>query len=183
LPRFGRLPERFIWEVSFRVGSRLGFVFFISIFYEGWEGASSTGVYSFSVLPLCIPFRFSVGLTADTAAREASGHFDGSGTEVDLRIVLVQPGEAEYHALLAEAGDCEQNTLGMSVVGHNHVDDFADASGLIKCSVHIVNRDRLGQLAGQKFCSGDEVLVNEIFGGTSIDHGFRGRFFHSVRCL
>jgi len=166
--------ERFIREVGFRLGSRLGFVFLISIFYEGWEGASSTGVYS---------FRFSVGLTADTAAREASGHFDGSGAEVDLQIVLVQPGEAKYHALLAEAGDCEQNTLGMSVVGHDHVDDFADASSLIKCSVHIVNRDRLGQLAGQKFRSGDEVLVDEISGGTSIDHGFHGRFFHSVRRL
>jgi len=34
--------ERFIQEVGFRVGSRLGFVFLISIFYEGWEGASST---------------------------------------------------------------------------------------------------------------------------------------------
>jgi len=130
--------ERFIQEVGFqvrsRLGSQLGFIFLISIFYEGWEGASSTGVYSFGVLPLCIPFRFLVGLTADTAAREASGHFDRSGVEVDLRIVLVQPGEAEYHALLAEVGDCEQNTLGMSVVGHDHVDDFADAPGLIKGS-------------------------------------------------
>ena len=58
--------EWFIREVGFWVGSRVGFVFFISIFYEGWEGASSTGVYSFGVLPLCIPFRFSVGLTANT---------------------------------------------------------------------------------------------------------------------
>jgi len=147
--------ERFIREVSFRVGRllgcRLGFVFLISIFYEGWEGASPTGVYPFGVLSLCVPFRFSVGLTADTAAQEASGHFDGSGVEVDLQIVLVRPGEPEYHALLAKAGDCKQNTLGMSVVGHDHVDDFADAPGLIKCSVHVVNWDRLGQLVGQKF--------------------------------
>jgi len=179
--------ERFIREVSFRVGSqlgsRLGFVFLISIFYEGWEGASSTGVYSFGVLPPCIPFRFSVGLTANTAAREASGHFEGSGAEVDLWIVLVQPGEAEYHALLAEAGDCKQNTVGILVVGHDHVDDFADTFGLIKHSIHVVNQDRLGQLVGRKLRSGDEVLVNEISGGTSIDHGFRGRFFHSVRRL
>jgi len=172
--------ERLVREVGFQVGSRLGFVFLISIFYEGWEGAGLTGVYSFSVLPLCVPFHFSVGLAADTAAREALGHFDGLGAEVDLRIVLVQPGKAEYHALLTKAGDCEQNTLAMSVIGHDHVDDFADASGLIECSVHIVNRDRLGQLVGRKFRSGDEVLVDEISGGTSIDHGFRGRFFHSV---
>jgi len=179
--------KRFIQEVGFqvrrRLRCRLGFVFLISIFYKGWEGASPTGVYSFGVLPLCILFCFSVGLTADTAAREASGHFDGSGAEVDLRIVLVQPGEAEYHALLAEAGDCEQNTLGMSVVGHDHVDDFADAPGLIKHSIHVVNRDQLGQLAGWKFRSGDKVLVDEISSGTGIDHGFRGRFFHSVRHL
>ena len=91
--------EWFVWEVGFQVrswlGSWLGFVFLISIFYEGWEGAGSTGVYSFSVLPLCIPFCFLVGLAADTAAREASGHFDGSGAEVDLQIVLVQPGEPQ----------------------------------------------------------------------------------------
>jgi len=42
--------EQFVQEVSFqvrsRLGSRLGFVFLISIFYEGWEGATSTGIYS-----------------------------------------------------------------------------------------------------------------------------------------
>jgi len=64
-------------------------------------------------------------LTADAAAWEASGHFDRSGMEVD--IVLVQPGEPKYHALLAEAGDRKQNTFGMVVIGHDHVDDFTDA--------------------------------------------------------
>jgi len=83
-------------------------------------------------------------LTADAAAQEASGHFDRSGVEVDLRIVLVQPGESEYHALLAEAGDHKQNMFRMLVVGHDHVDDFTDAPGLVKRSVHVVNWDRLG---------------------------------------
>jgi len=179
--------KRFIWEVGFWVGRllgcRFGFVFLISIFYEGWEGAGLAGVYLFSILPLCVPFRIAVGLTADTAAQEASGHFDGSGMEVDLQIVLVQPGEPEYHALLAEAGDREQNAFGVSVIGYDHVNDFADAPSLVKCSIHIVNRDWLGQLAGWKFRSGDEVLVNEISGGTGINHGFRGCFFHGVRRL
>jgi len=103
--------------------------------------------------------------------------------EVDLRIVFVQPGEPEYHALLAEAGDHEQNAFGMSVVDHDHVDDFVDAPDLVKCSVHFVNRDRLGQPAGRKFRSGDEVLINEISGGAGIDHDLRGRFFHSVHCF
>jgi len=159
---------------------RPGFILLVSIFYEGWEGAGPAGIYPFSILPLCVPFHLAVGLTADTAAWEASGHFDGSGAEVDLRIVLVQPGEPEYHALLAKAGDHEQNAFGVSVVGHDHVDDFADAPGLIKHSIHVVNWDRLGQLAGQKFHSGDEVLVDEVSGGAGIDHGLRGCFFHGV---
>jgi len=167
-------------SVSFRVRSRLGFIFFISIFYEGWEGASLAGVYPFSIPPLCVPFCLAVGLTVNTAARKASGHFDGSGAEVNLWIVLVQPGEPEYHALLAKVGDRKQNAFGVSVVGHDHVDDFADAPGLVKRSVHVVNWDRLGQLAGRKFRSGDEVLVDEVSGGASIDHGLRGCFFHGV---
>ena len=78
-------------------------------------------------------------------------------------------------------GDCEQNAFGVSVVGHDHVDDFADAPSLIKRSVHVVNRDQLGQLAGQKFCLGDEVLVDEVSCGASINHGLRGCFFRGVR--
>jgi len=171
LPRFSRLLR------AVHPGSRLGFIFLISVFYEGWEGASPAGVYPFSILPFCVLFCLAVSLTADTAVREASGHFDRSGAEVDLRIVLVQPGEPEYHALLAEAGDCEQNAFGVSVVGHDHVDDFADASGLVKCSIHVVNWDQLGQLAGRKLCSGDEVLVDEVSSGASIDHGLCGCFF------
>jgi len=175
----------FIQEVGFQVGRllgcRLGFVFPVGIFYEGWEGPA--GIYPFGVLPLCVLFRLVVSLTADTAAREAPGHFESSGMEVDPWIVLVQPGEPEYHVLLAEVGDREQDMFGVSVVGHDHVDDFADAPSLIKSSVHVVNRDQLGQLAGRKFCSGDKVLVNEISDSTGINHGFRGCFLHSVHCL
>ena len=68
----------------------------------------------------------------------------------------------------------------MSLVGHDHVDNFMDASGFVEHSIHVVNWDRLGQFAGRKFFSGDEVLVNEISGSAGIDHGLRGCFFHSV---
>jgi len=39
----------------------------------------------------------------------------------------------------------------------------------------------LGTACGSEASLGDKVLVDEISGGTSIDHGFRGRLFHSVR--
>ena len=51
--------------------------------------------------------RLVVGLTAYAAAQKAPSHFDGLGAEVDLWVMLVQPGDPEYHALLAEAGDCK----------------------------------------------------------------------------
>jgi len=141
--------EQFIQEVGFRVrswlGSWLGFVFLISIFYEGWEGASSTGVYSFSVLPPCILFCFSVSLTADTAVWQASGHFDRSGVEVNLQVVLVQPDEAEYHALLAEAGDCKQNTLVFVVFRWiGSIMHFASSSSKQMTSLHFIRFSHLG---------------------------------------
>ena len=150
---------------------QLSFVFLVSIFYKGWEGASLTGIYLFSVLPLGVLFSPAVSLAA-YAAQEAPGYFDSLGTEINLQVVLVQPGEPEYHALLAKTGDHKQNMFRMLVIGHDHVDNFVDAPSLIKGSIHIVNQDQLGQLAGQKFCLGDEVLVNEVSSSTGINYGF-----------
>jgi len=168
--------EWFVWEISFWVGGWLGrrFVFLIGILYKGWEGSSPAGIYLFGVLPLCIPFclRLAVGLTTDAAAGEASGHFDGSGMEVDLQVVLVQPGDPEYHALLAKVGDCKQDMFGMSIVGHDYVNDLVNTSGLIEGPVYVVNWDQLGQLAGRKFGLGEEILVNEVSSGSGIHHGF-----------
>ena len=115
------------WEI---VQCQFGFIFLIGIFYESWEGVSPAGTYSFNVFPLGIPLHFAVGLAAYAAAQKASGHFDGPGAEVDFWIMLVQPGEPEYHALLAEVGDCKQDAFRMSVVGHDHVNNFMDASSL-----------------------------------------------------
>jgi len=101
--------KRFVWEVGFWVGRWLGhqFVFLIGIFYKGWEGSRPAGVYSLGVFPSGIPFHLAVSLTAYTTAWKAPSHLDGSGAEVDLWVMLVQPGDPEYHALLAEVGDCK----------------------------------------------------------------------------
>jgi len=140
-------------------------------------------IYSFDISPLGIPLHLAVGLAAYAAARKASSHLDGPGVEVNLQVVLVQPGEPEYHALFAEAGKCKQGVFGVSVIGHDHVDNLVNTSSLIEGSIHIVNQDRLGQLAGQKLGLGDEILVNEVSGGFSINHGFGRRFLHDIRGL
>jgi len=100
------LFERFIWEVGFQVRRQVRhrFVFLIGIFYKGWE-ASPAGIYPFNVFPFGVPLHLAVGLATYTAAQKAPSHLDGSGAQVDLWVILVQPGESEYHALLAEVCD------------------------------------------------------------------------------
>jgi len=169
----------FIWKVNFQVGRQFRcqfrFIFLtgISIFYKGWERTSLAGIYLFNVFPLDVSFHLVVGL-AVYAVWEASGHFDGLGTEVNLQIMLIQPGEPKYHALLSEVGDCMQDVFRMLVVGHDHVNNFMDASGLIMGSIHIVNWNWLKHLAGWEFGLGNKVLVNDISDSTSVNHGFYG---------
>jgi len=101
--------KRFVGEVGFQVGRWLGhqFVFLIGIFYKGWEGSSPAGIYPFDVFPFGVLLHPAVSLATYTAAQKAPSYLDSSGAEVNLQVMLVQPGESKYHALLAKAGDCK----------------------------------------------------------------------------
>ena len=139
--------KQFIWEVSFWVRRQLGISSALSSLSASSTKAgkgSLAGIYLFSVLPLGVLFRPAVSLAAYAAVREAPGYFDSLGTEINLQVVLGQPGEPEYHALLAKTGDHKQNMFRMLVIGHDHVDNFVDAPSLIKGSIHIVNWNQLG---------------------------------------
>jgi len=57
---------------------------------------------------------------------QASNHFDSSDAEVDFWIVLVQLGEPEYHALLAESSYSKQNVFKVLIVGHDYINNFQD---------------------------------------------------------
>ena len=179
LPKFSRLLLAVRQNRQFCVGKAFGFLLefillFISVFHKGWERAHSAGVYSCGVFLFRIPFPLALSLTANAAAWKASGHLDALGAEVNLWIVLVQPGEAEYHTLLAKLGDSKQDAFGVLVVGHDHIDHFVNAPSLVGSSVHIVNRNWLGQFAGRKFSVGDEVLVDKVSSGAGVDYCFRG---------
>jgi hypothetical protein len=86
--------------------------------------------------------------------------------------VLFKPCDPKDHALFAEAGDCKEDAFGVSIVGHDHVNNFTDASGLVKSSVYIVNWNWLGKPVGWEFGMADKVLVNKVSGCTSVHHGF-----------
>ena len=105
---------------------------------------------------------------------EASGHLDGSIAEVDLWIMLAEPHEAKDHALLSKLDNCQQDLFGMSTVGHEDIDNFVDTPTLIKCSVYIVDWDRLRELVGGKFGCDDKVSIDEVPSCTSVNHGLHG---------
>ncbi len=115
-------------------GLGLGFILPIGIFNQGWERTCLTNVYLCIVFPFCIPLCLAFGLTAN-AAEKASGHFDTSDAEVNLWIMLVQPGEPEYHTLFTKSGDSKQDAFGELVVGYDHINNLVNTSSLIQSSI------------------------------------------------
>ena len=106
--------------------------------------------------------------------------FDSSSVEVNLQIVLVEPGHPKDHALFPKLGDRKQDAFRVAVICHDHVNNFVDASSFVQHSINIVNGDWLGQLSHWKFGLVDKFLINKVSSCTSIIHGFSGSFFHGV---
>ena len=154
----------------------------ISILYECREWACATSVYLLCKPLLCLAFVSALGSTGNAALWKAPCHLDSSSTEVNLRVVLVEPGHPKNHALLPKSCDCKQDAFGVAIVHHDHVDYFVDASSFIQHSIYVVNGDQLGQLSHWQFGSVNEIWINEVSSHVSIDHCFSGSFFH-VRCL
>jgi hypothetical protein len=68
----------------------------------------------------------------------------------------------------------------VSIVTHNCINDFINASSFIGGSIHIVDWNQLGKLAGQQPCPVNKVLVNEVSSGTSVNHSFGSSLLHGV---
>src|SRR6266545_5280064 len=156
-------------------------IFIFSVFYEHGEWASVTGIHLVRLLLLCLVLISALSLTANTASWKAPCHLDSSGAEVDLRVVLVEPGHSKDHALLSKSGDHQQDAFGVAFISHDHVNHLADASSFIQCSIYVVNGDWLGQLLHWQFGLVDEILINKDSSCASIDHGLSRSFFHGVR--
>ena len=71
----------------------------------------------------------------------------------------------------------------MTVVGHDHVYDFADASGFVRCSVYVVDWDWLQKLLGRELAVGYEVSVYKVSRCTGVYHSFRRSLFYGIGCL
>ena len=71
----------------------------------------------------------------------------------------------------------------MSVVGHDYVYDFADASGFVKCSIYVVDRNGFRKLPGRELALGYEVSIYEVPRRAGVYHRFHGGFFYGIGCF
>ena len=70
----------------------------------------------------------------------------------------------------------------MSIIGHNDIDHLVNAAGFVWGTIHIIDQDQLGQFLGWELCPVNEILIDEVVGGTSIDHCFSSSLFHCILC-
>src|SRR6266545_7233538 len=97
------------FELLFEGG--FGFEFVFGVFDEGRERASATRIYLLCLPLLRVSLHFLFVLTSDTATWQTSGHLDGAGTKVDLRVMLLKPAESEDHALLPQLSHSKEDSL------------------------------------------------------------------------
>ena len=105
---------------------------------------------------------------ASFALRGTSVHLHFSSLPIDLRVVVLEPGITEDHALPSKAGDSEEHPFGVGFVMENHVYYFRDLTCLVGGAVHVVHRYGARDAPGvNAFCS-DEVSIYEVAHGSGV---------------
>ena len=59
-----------------------------------------TCIYLLSLSLLCVSLHLPFNLTSNATMWQASGHLNGAGAKVNLRVVLFEPAEPKDHALV-----------------------------------------------------------------------------------
>jgi len=99
---------------------------------------------------------------------------------IDLRVVVLEPGITEDHALSSEAGDSEERPFGVGFVTENHVYYFRDLTCLVGGAIHVVHwygaRDAPGVNA---FCS-DKVSIYEVAHSSGVQKHLDGMHLAGV---
>ena len=70
-----------------------------------------TGINTVDIFLLGLPFLSNLSLTANTALGQAPGHLHNSSLEVDLWVVLLEPGKTQDHTLFTQVGDCKEDAF------------------------------------------------------------------------
>jgi len=99
---------------------------------------------------------------ASFASRGTSVHLHFSGLPIDLRVVVLEPGITEDHALSSKAGDSEERPFGVGFVTENHVYHFRDLTCFVGGAIHVVHRYGTRDAPGVNAFRSDKVLIYEV---------------------
>jgi len=80
--------------------------------------------------------------TASFTLRGAPVHLHFFGLPIDLRIMVLEPGVAEDHALLPKIGDSEEHPLRVGLIMENYVYYFGDLPCFVRGAIHVEYRYR-----------------------------------------
>jgi len=112
--------------------------------------------------------------------RETSVHLHFSGLPIDLRVVVLEPGITEDHALSSEAGDSEERPFGMGFVTENHVYHFQDLTCFIGGAIHVVHRYGARDAPGVNAFRSDEVSIYEVVCSSGVQKRLDGMYLAGV---
>jgi len=99
---------------------------------------------------------------ASFTSRGTSVYLHFSGLPIDLRVVVLEPGITEDHALSSEARDSEERPFRVGFVMENHVYYFQDLTCLVGGAIHVVHRYGARDAPGVNAFRSDEVLIYEV---------------------
>jgi len=105
-------------------------------------------------------------------SRRASVHLYFSGLPIDLRIVVLEPGITEDHALLSEVGDSEECPFGVGFVAEDYVYNFGDLACLVGGTVHIIHRYGAREAPSVNTFRSDEVSIYEVARSSGVQKHF-----------
>ena len=131
-PRHEKSVSLLIFNLTYLEG---GLVFF-QVFCIFRRGSGSTDVDG-SGLHFPLRCSFLLYRAASFTSRGAPIHLHFSSLPIDLRIMVLEPGVAEDHALLPEVRDSEEHPFGVGFITEDHVYHFSDLSGFVRGTVYI----------------------------------------------
>jgi len=143
------------------------------------RGSRSTDVDGFDLhlLPrrLFLPYRVTSFIS-----RGAPIHLHFSGLPIDLRIMVLEPGVAEDHALLPKVGDGEERPFGVGLITEDYIHHFGDLPRFVRGAVYVEHRYRTRDAPGtDTFCT-DKILVYEVAGGSGVQKRFDGMYLAGI---
>ncbi len=70
-----------------------------------------TRVYLLSLSILCVSLHLPFNLTSNATMWQASGHLNGAGAKVNLRVVLFEQAEPKGYALFPWSSYCKEDSF------------------------------------------------------------------------